>query len=56
MEYNTNMIAYDVPFSALFFILYAGVPVEEYIVNRATEEENLAYIEMLRKIQESKNE
>ena len=56
MEYNTNMIAYDVPYSALFYILWAGVPVEEYIVNRATEEETLAYIEMLRKIQESEND
>ena len=50
------MIAYDVPYSALFYILWAGVPVEEYIVNRATEEETLAYIEMLRKIQESEND
>ena len=56
MEYNTNMVAYDVPLSALLFIIWAGVPVEEYIVNRATEEETLAYIEMLRKIQESEND
>ena len=50
------MVAYDVPLSALLFIIWAGVPVEEYIVNRATEEETLAYIEMLRKIQESEND
>ena len=56
MEYNTYMLAYDVPLSALLFILWAGVPVEEYIVNRATEEETLAYIEMIRKIIESEND
>ena len=50
------MLAYDVPLSALLYILYAGVPVQEYIVNRATEEETLAYIEMLKKIQESEND
>lgn len=43
------MIAYDVPLSALIFIIWAGVPVVEYI-NRPTEEEALAYIEMLNKI------
>jgi len=56
MEYNHYMLAYDVPLSALLYILYAGVPVQEYIVNRATEEETLAYIEMLKKIQESEND
>jgi len=50
------MIAYDVPYSALFYILWAGIPVEEYIVNRATEEETLAYIEMLNKIIENEND
>ena len=49
------MLAYDVPLSALLYIAYAGVP-EEYIFNRATEEETLAYIEMLKKIQESEND
>lgn len=49
------MLAYDVPLSALFFILWAGTPAE-YIVNRPTEEETLAYIEMLKKIQESEND
>ena len=56
MEYNTNMVAYDVPLSALLFIIWAGVPVQEYIVNRATEEETLAYIEMIRKIVENEND
>ena len=55
MEYNTNMIAYDVPLSALLFILWAGVPVEEYIKG-PSQEETLAYIEMLKKIQENENE
>ena len=55
MEYNSNMLAYDVPLSALLFIAYAGVP-EEYIVNRATEEETLAYIEMIRKIIDNEND
>jgi len=50
------MLAYDVPLSALLFILWAGVPVEEYIVNRATEEETLAYIEMLKRMQKNKND
>jgi hypothetical protein len=56
MEYNSNMLAYDVPLSALLFILWAGVPVKEYIVNRATEEETLAYIEMLKRMQKNKND
>lgn len=55
MEYNHYMLAYDVPLSALLFIVYAGVPAE-YIVNKPTEEETLAYIEMLRKIQEDGND
>jgi hypothetical protein len=50
------MLSYDVPLSALLFILWAGVPVEEYIVNRATEEEKLAYIEMLNRIIENEND
>jgi hypothetical protein len=55
MEYNSNMLAYDVPLSALLFILWAGVPVEEYIKG-PSQEETLAYIEKLRKIQESEND
>lgn len=55
MEYNSNMLAYDVPLSALIFILWAGVPVIEYI-NGPTEEEALAYIEMLNKIIEDEND
>jgi hypothetical protein len=54
-EYNTYMLAYDVPLSALFFILYAGVPAE-YIVNEPTEEEILAYIQMLKNIIENEND
>lgn len=50
------MLAYDVPLSALAYILYAGVPVQEYVVNRATEEETLAYIEMIRKIIDNEND
>jgi hypothetical protein len=49
VEYNSKMIAYDVPLSALLFIMWAGIPVEEYIKG-PTEEETLAYIEMIRKI------
>jgi hypothetical protein len=49
------MLAYDVPLSALLFILWAGVPVQEYIKG-PSEEDALAYIEMLRKIQESEND
>lgn len=49
------MLAYDVPLSALLYILYAGVP-EEYIVNRTTEEETLAHIEMIRRIIENEND
>jgi hypothetical protein len=49
------MLAYDVPLSALLFILWAGVPVEEYIKG-PSQEETLAYIEKLRKIQEGEND
>lgn len=49
------MLAYDVPLSALIFIMWAGVPVQEYI-NGPTEEETLAYIEMIRKIIENEND
>lgn len=48
------MLAYDVPLSALLYIVYAGVP-EEYI-KRPTEEEDRAHIEMIRKIVENKND
>lgn len=33
MDHNT--IAYDIPLSALFYIIWAGIPVEEYIHNKA---------------------
>ena len=55
MEYNHYMLAYDVPLSALLYIVYAGVPAE-YIFNKPTEEETLAYIEMIRKIIEDEND
>lgn len=54
MEYNTNMIAYDVPLSALLFILWAGVPVEEYIIG--SEEQHLDHMEYLRSLYEDKND
>ncbi len=50
-EYNTYMLAYDVPVSALLFVIYAGVPAEDEY--EPTEEETLAYIEMIRKIIEN---
>jgi hypothetical protein len=53
MEYNTNMIAYDVPLSALFFILWAGVPVEHKI---GSEEQKLAHMEYLRSLYEGEND
>ena len=49
------MLAYDVPLSALLFIMWAGVPVQEYITG-PTEEEKLAYIEMLNRIIENEND
>jgi len=55
VRYNRYMIAYDVPLSALLFILWAGVPVKEYIKG-PSQEETLAYIEMLKRIQENENE
>jgi hypothetical protein len=48
------MLAYDVPCSALLYIVYAGIP-EEYIKG-PTEEESLAYIKMIRKIIEDGND
>jgi hypothetical protein len=50
-EYNTYMLGYDVPVSALLFVIYAGVPAEDEY--EPTEEETLAYIEMIRKIIEN---
>lgn len=44
------MRAYDVPLSALFYIIYAGVPVDN--MDEATEEEMEAYIAMLKKIED----
>lgn len=51
VRYNRYMIAYDVPLSALLFVIYAGVPVDDKY--EPTEEETLAYIEMIRKIIEN---
>ncbi len=53
-EYNTYMLAYDVPLSALFFILYAGIPAE--YADEPTEEEILAYIQMLKNIIDNEND
>ena len=39
MEYNTSMIAYDVPFAALFYVIYAGMPVE-HLFGRIKEDED----------------
>ena len=32
---NKYILAYDVPLSALVYIIWAGIPVEEYIYNKA---------------------
>jgi hypothetical protein len=50
MEYNITMLAYDVPLSALFFIVYAGVPAKNNI--GPTEEQLDEYIAMLKRIQD----
>jgi hypothetical protein len=44
------MLAYDVPLSALLFIVYAGVPAEDNIGH--TEEQLDEYIAMLKRIQD----
>ena len=44
------MLAYDVPLSALAFIIYAGVPAEDNM--RPTEEQLEEYIAMLKRIQD----
>ncbi len=58
MEYNSNMLAYDVPLSALLYILWAGVPVKEYIYgpDKPTEDELEAYISKMNKIIEDEND
>ena len=53
MEYNTNMIAYDVPYSALFYIIWASIPVEHKI---GSEEQHLAHMEYLRSLYEDEND
>ena len=53
MEYNTNMIAYDVPISTLLFIMWAGVIVEH---KRGSEEQRLANMEYLRSLYEDEND
>ena len=32
---NKYILAYDIPLSALVYIIWAGIPVEEYIYNKA---------------------
>jgi len=44
------MLAYDVPLSALLFIVYAGMPAENDM--GPTEEQLDQYIAMLRRIQD----
>jgi hypothetical protein len=44
------MLAYDVPLSALLFIVYAGMPAEDDM--GPTEEQLDQYIAMLRRIQD----
>jgi len=44
------MLAYDVPLSALLFIVYAGVPAEDNI--EPSQEQLDEYIAMLKRIQD----
>jgi hypothetical protein len=53
MEDNTYMLAYDVPLSALLFILWAGVIVEHKI---GSEEQRLAHMEYIRSLYEDEND
>ena len=55
MKYNGSMLAYDVPCSALFFIISGGAPVQEYVIGPSWEEE-MAYLEMIRKIIDNEND
>jgi len=54
MEYNTYMRAYDVPLSALLYIVYAGVP--EYDLKGPTGDELEAYIAIMNQIIEDEND
>ena len=54
MKYNRPMLAYDVPCSALIFILWAYTP-EEYVMG-PFQEEKLAYLEMLDRMIEDEND
>lgn len=47
------MLAYDVPLSALLFILWAGVIVEHKI---GSEEQRLAHMEYIRSLYEDEND
>ncbi len=47
------MLAYDVPLSALLYILYAGVPVEHKM---GSEEQRIAHMEYLRSLYEDEND
>ena len=48
------MRAYDLPLSALLFILDMGIPEDD--MHEATDEEILEYIKMLKRIQENGND
>ncbi len=53
MEYNTYMKAYDVPLSALLYIVYAGVP--EYDLKGPTGAQLEAYKAIMNQIIEDES-
>ena len=55
MKYNGSMLAYDVPCSALFFIISGGAPVQEYVMGPSWEEK-MAYLEILDRMREDKDD
>jgi hypothetical protein len=54
LEYNTSMRAYDVPLSALLYIVYAGVP--EYDLKGPTGAQLEAYKAIMNQIIEDEND
>lgn len=52
MDNNTK--AYDVPYPALFYIIWAGIPVEEYIMG--SEEQRIAHMEYIASLYEDEND
>lgn len=55
MKYNRSMLAYDVRFSALMFIISGGAPVQEYVMG-PSQEEKMAYLEMLDRMREDRHD